>query len=253
MLILVGMFSALKCWLFPELPSYFTSLIPGASPYAHYTRPLISLTFSYFAISATVLFAFITAHMMSSMPVFVVLMQAEFRPGLDPSLYFTRSSFRQVSNLPMFYRQVEILLKLLTDVYAFMLLPTEWLLTVTVICCNCCLILYRHYLNRIQLTSLTNVLIVSGSIILGLFEFGGRFDKYSRNTIATWKRYRWRWQRIRSGKWEREYVFKFARSCRPLSFCYKELRKIQRTTLLRVLKSIAVYTFKAVKTFRKGK
>lgn len=245
-MIFVGILNVLKCWLLPDLPVYFTSLISrDAFHYAAILRFSITLFFSYFIFCSALLCSYIISQVVSSMPIFVILMSAEFRLDLNPSWYITQSKFRSSSHLTSLYRQVEILLCVFLNVYSFMLLPTETFLTLAIISYNSCLILYRSYLNSIQLLSLYNGMLLAWSILAAVFEIGGRFDLYSRRTLTSWKRYRW------NSHLKKFQMSRFARTCRPLKFCYKDYRQIKRGTLLHVVRSIAVSTFRVVKMLRK--
>lgn len=242
---LVGVLGAVKCWLLPDLPTYFTSFLPKRSFSWKCGRVLISLTFSYFVLCSALLCSFVLSNCVCCMPMFVLLVHSEFTPGLSQSCYFTQNKFRMESHIPRFYRQLEILLNAFLNIYALMLLPTETFLTLAIISYNCCLILYRSYLNTVQLISICNGMILASSILTLVFEAGGKFNLYLHQAMVCWRRYPW------NSRTRRLQMLRFAKSCRPLNFCYKGYRKIKQDTLLSLARSIAVNTFRVIKMLRK--
>ncbi len=176
----------------------------------------------------------------------VIILANELRPGLNEQRYFLGNSIRKIKYLPLFYRQIELIIKIGMNIYALMIIPVEGLLSFIIVACNCGFILYNNDMNRLQTIHVVNVLFIAWSVILGLYEIGGRFDAYSRRTLASWKRYSWN-----GTKDEVKVMRKFIRSCRALTVGYKGYRKIRRTTLLVIMRSVAVNTFRAVKMLRK--
>ncbi len=240
--VVLGLLWFLKCTRHPERPISFLSYLPSIS----IIRYIAFLIYAYFTFSFAMIMSFIFAHITSSLPMYLMIMYIELRPGLPENKYLMKCHIRTAPFLLQFYRQFEIILKALMEVYAMLLMPVETILTMIVIASNCCLILYRRELNTIQLLSTINALVLGWTSLVVTFEIGGRFEMYSRQTYMKWKKWNWA-----SSRRDKRIVGKFIKSCKPLRLGYKGYRRITRVTLLQIARSIGVNTFRIVKCVRK--
>lgn len=240
--IVLGLLWFLKCTRHPERPISFLGFLPSIG----IIRCIAFLIYAYFTFSFAMIMSFIFAHITSSLPMYLMIMYIELRPGLPENKYLMERHVRTAQFLFPFYRQFEIILKALMEVYAMLLMPIETILTMTVIASNCCLILYRSELNTIQLLSIINALVLGWTSLVVTFEISGRFEMYSRRTYMKWKKWDWG-----SRRREKAIVGKFIKSCKPLRIGYKGFRRITRVTLLQIGRSIGVNTFRIGTTIRK--
>lgn len=244
-LIAIPVVISIKIILFPQTPISFISLVSLSSPWRNFLLPLVAIIYQYFCTCIALSLSYLIIHLTLCFPMIVIIMANELRPGLNEQTYYLRNGIRKLEYLPLFYRQVELLINIGMNVYALMIIHVEGLLTFVIVACNCSFILYNNEMSRLQTVHAVNLLFIVWSVILGFYEIGGRFDAYSRRTLASWKRYPW------NGTTKEVKVMKrFIRSCRALKVGYKGYRKIRRTTVLVIMKSVAVNTFRAVKMLK---
>src|SRR3989442_830032 len=71
-----GVSTVLMCWLFYQLPIYYTNVLPQYS----LLRLAYIVTCSYHALSTSLMYSLITCHFISIFPMFLILMRRELTP-----------------------------------------------------------------------------------------------------------------------------------------------------------------------------
>lgn len=248
---LVGVFVAGQCWIFPGLKIFVHSSFSFISS-NFVLKTMFQLGFSLMILTSFLVFAFLLSICLPIMGMSIILIKTEFRLGLDKQVYLTRGNVRFVPNLVKLYRAGEILLKLILNCYAIILLPGEMLLSLGVVNCSCCLIIHGGQYDWIQLFTFWNGWVSCLFSLIMVFEIGGRFEMHSKKTIQSWLKPRSGLGQERAGTMlsRKPYFRRFARSCRPLCFCYKEYRKIRRATVLILLRTLTRNTFRVLATVR---
>lgn len=247
---LFGILISGQTWIFHRLKLFPTGFVQleGARLDLILIKIYLQLAYSYFMVCSFLLISFLLTFVVSGMVMFTTLIGQEFKLGLNRDIYITRGNVRYTSNLIRHYRGVELMIRLNLDCYAALIIPGETLLSIAVVHSTCCLILYGKMFEIILLFTFVSGWTFSLAVLLILFEIGGRFEKLSKETLHSWKKHR----TILEGNYNGQpYFRRFARSCRPLCFCYKGYRKIRRDTILILLRTLARNTFRALAAFQR--
>jgi len=164
----------------------------------------------------------------------------ELRP--NKKKYVTRHSLRHSAQLPLFYRQLEILHKAGIRLLGKILLPMQFLIGKFILYGNFTLVRYGHILTHLDLLRISSFVLIFQVVWSLTLEFSGQFYRHSIATLISWKGLRI------PRKEDRKYMSRFRKSCRPLYIGTEGYFVIRRLTVLKFLRAIIRGTFRSLLT-----
>ncbi len=185
---------------------------------------------------------------------FLVQVQIQYLPLLRKELNFRAKSYqtvnqlRNLKNLILEHRALEILLKTYLDLMGILLIPGYVITLAGSLFSNLTLIRQWSKLDPVS-KSILFVISMGCQItwILALHA-SSRLTLFSTRTIQSWKskpagvmmNNKW------GSAWNRKYMSKFQKSCRPFKIGYKSHFTFKRNSLLTYLKALYRGTFRAL-------
>jgi hypothetical protein len=166
-----------------------------------------------------------------------IILPKEFMGGLKQ--YKTTDELRLFKNLLVTYRAKEILIKRVLSSYELLIIPGQGIVTNLSLFSNYTLI--REW-SRLDKVTVCILLFWSGGAIvawIGALEFGGYIYKSGFMILRSWKHLRW-------SPFQKKYMRKFRRGCRPLAIragCYFCMKPI---AVLKFIRSIVRGTLRAL-------
>lgn len=151
---------------------------------------------------------------------------------------------RTPDNIILVYRTVEIFIKNLLIHVGPVILPMQGLLSQFILILNYMLVRHGHSMTLIVLMVAlvwTAVCQIAWIIVLTL---SATFQKGAVATIRSWKYFEF------SSKFEKKYMNKFRKSCKPLCIGTKGVFRITKKTVLKFLQGIVRGTFRALITLK---
>lgn len=246
---LLSFLISIQCWVFPSWGIYFTTFI---QPWYYFPlRVCIQSCYSIMIVASFLLIGFLFTTLLVNISFCIRMIKNELRPGLRRDQYIMRDGVRRIPNLVLFYRETELLLKLFLDYFGVILVPGEALLILTVMTFSSCLILFRKEYDAIQLSAFSNGLVACLTVLILFFEISGRFELYSRKTLAIWRKHYSNANSSLENSRERKYFLKFVKSCKSLCIGYKGYRKTNRLTVLVLIRRLARNVFRTLASFRR--
>jgi len=232
--------------LFPRTPIYFTSLVPlhwnKLFPYLYFCN-LISYWVVVYGLSCHFLF-WVNLLLNLSLTLHPIV-HNELR--LNRKSYRTINNLRSPHNLSLFYRSVEVLMKIGNKSIQPIIIPMQSFVTYYAVFTNYTLISGWSQMDRSMIAILLMGTIVSVAACGFTLQFGGWFSRNSIMLVKSWKVYAILPE-------TRKYYRRFMKSCRPLGFRAEEeygqilLRSL---TVLKFFQGAIRGTFRALLTLRK--
>lgn len=173
------------------------------------------------------------------------ILSKEFRAQLPYGLnHRTLSKLRLPQNLSIEYRKFEILHSLVIHCISIAIVPFNSAVLHFILFCNFMLIRHGHSLDNLSLALLIIWTLVLQGFWLMVLEVGGRFHKFSKSTLNSWK-----FLNIKD-KCKKKYMKKFRKSCKPLYLGMQGYFVMNRLSVLKFLRGVIRGTFRTVVTLK---
>jgi hypothetical protein len=144
-------------------------------------------------------------------------------------------------------RSFQLLHKSVFGAIGFALIPLHFICGQFVVFCQYSLITGWSGLDSVS----KGMLGINGTALLmfwvGVLETAGRFHKLSRSSIKRWKKE----GKMSESKYERKFIGRFCKSCKPLSMGLEGTFVIKRLSAMKFLRAVIKGTFRAVVTLSK--
>lgn len=223
-------------FIFPFSPAYPFCVIP--SWFNSYTY--LALGIIYLRLLHGVFGNLTTVSVFGIAYVFVLfnVIHKEFL-GRSKKGYSTEPCLRERDNLPRVYREFEILHKNVNLCFQHIIIPLQTIITQLSLFCNFTMITQGHNLDLT--TSIILCFWSSGTLVIwtAFLTTGGYIYLQGKTTLSSWKYLKW-------SKWDKKYMSKFRRGCRPLALRVGGYYCVRRLSVLKFWQGIVRGTFRAL-------
>ncbi len=165
--------------------------------------------------------------------------------NVEKPKYNTVPSLRTPKRLTKVYREVQVGVRILMNVFGLLLVPAQTLITQLAIFVS---FLMSEHRNKMGTT--TQMVMVSWAILsvctwVLILEVAGYVHKYGEEVLKSWKYHVWK------TKFERRLMSKFRKSCKPIMIHYERAYTIKRITVLKYVRGIIKGVFRTLLTLGK--
>jgi len=170
----------------------------------------------------------------------VGILMREIKPGMKS--YITRKALRTPFILTRMYLVVEILHKMFLDLAGLLILPFHSLMSQFIVLVCFILIWYADHLIPMDTARLLIIMAALQGTYCTFLEISGRFHVKSENLLKSFPNHK------ACNNFEKKYLLKFTRACKPLFIGTPGYFRIQRLTVLTFLRGIMVGTLDMILT-----
>lgn len=214
----------------PHFPISLGYYLPRSWPY-FITAPLVLLktgyTFTLFALNLFNVFAEVFYYGAIITP----FVTKEFRMGRTG--YKSVAVLRHPETLSMAYRSVQILHKQIVSIIGGLIVPTQAIIAELVVISSYMIIRHGHQMNRYS--KLMLITWSCGGVIVwwATLYIGGCIHFYGMKVLESWKYHEW------DNSFDKKFMKKFTRSCKPLMVNFGSTYVIKRQSALKFLRGLS--------------
>ncbi|CAL8140113.1 unnamed protein product [Orchesella dallaii] len=153
------------------------------------------------------------------------------RPGGDPNQK-TTGAFRDISNIQVNYRKLEMMHLKIIEGPSATILPLEFVILHLALFANFSLISYGRIMTPINTAILLIWTVVGTGFVLIALDYCGTLFKKGVKVLGSMKKYNW------GSKQNNMVMKKFVRSCRPIQIGYGRMYVIRKVSVFKFLRDL---------------
>jgi len=161
--------------------------------------------------------------------------------------YRTKDSMRDVKNILLVYRTIEIIVKLWMGVFGYIFIPAQTLCGQIGLVISYTLINTSHLIDTQTFIALVIIFVVTQSVWMSVLIFGGTLANKGVLGLRSW-----RLLKTKNSK-EAKYIAKYRKGCSPLKIGLLGVFTIKRLTFPKYVYGLTRSIFRALLTFKKNR
>jgi len=161
--------------------------------------------------------------------------------------YRSKDSMREVKNILLVYRTIEIIVKMWMDVFGHLFIPAQNLCGQIALVISYTLINTSHLLDSQALIPLVFIFLMSQLIWMSVLIFGGTLANKGVMVLGSW-----RFLKTKNST-EAKYIAKYRKGCNPLKIGLLGVFTIKRLTFPKYVYGLTRGIFRALLTFQRKK